>query len=76
MGALGVMLALHARGSGTANGQVIDLSDTQGAVRWLGRAGTADSHAVQRDLGLTEQEIAALTSSGIVGMPQDTEEKT
>ena len=45
-------------------GAVPYLPDPPGAVRWLGRAEAADSHAVLRDLGLNEQEIAARTSSG------------
>lgn len=51
-------------------GPVPHLSATPGDVRWLGRPMGADSAAVLRDLGLTEQQIAALADAGIVGMPQ------
>ncbi|MGW1022512.1 CaiB/BaiF CoA transferase family protein [Streptomyces sp. NPDC002577] len=42
------------------------LTETPGAVRWAGRPHGADTDALLRELGLTEQEITTLRSEGAV----------
>ena len=52
-------------------GPIPHLSATPGALRWLGRPPGADSHSILRDLGLTEDRIAALCEAGHVSLEEE-----
>ncbi|WP_282127731.1 CaiB/BaiF CoA transferase family protein [Roseobacter litoralis] len=49
-------------------GPIPHLSATPGALRWLGRPPGADTRAILRDIGLDDDQIAALSVAGLVGL--------
>ncbi|MCW9041851.1 MAG: CoA transferase [Pseudopelagicola sp.] len=52
-------------------GPIPHLSATPGELRWLGRPPGADSRSILRDLGFTEERIAALCKAGHVSLESE-----